>query len=107
MIDGNDIADLIEADDAVVGPYAANYFWDDRSRLKIHWDEEAVHYGDLYSASGGLYTFLCERLPEYCAGHGIKRFTARPSDPEAERILLKRGDWERQEDGLLVWNISE
>lgn len=74
--------------------------WNDGSVMKIDCSPDRVHFLTLNSKRKGLYSDLCESLPELFKDRGVEAFTASAADEESEAILRKRGEWERAERGL-------
>lgn len=78
--------------------------WADGSVMKIDCTAEEVFFQSLVSETPGLYTKLCDTLPELFKERGVKRFRMVPGNDEAEAILRKRGDWqEREGHEPIVW----
>lgn len=88
---------------SIHGYIRVNVKWP-RSELKIDCWPEQVHFLHLRSGRKGLYSDLCDVLPELFRERGVKRFTASPADPSAAEILLKRGVWMPGPRGL-VWEL--
>jgi hypothetical protein len=74
--------------------------WPDGSTMKIDCWPDRVHYLSLTSEREGLYTDLCDTLPELFKGWGVKTFTASAGNDEADAILRKRGEWQDAERGI-------
>lgn len=70
-----------------------NVEWKDGSLLKVECRPDEVNFLTLRSEREGLYSDLCDTLPELFKKRGVETFTARPATPESEAILRKRGDW--------------
>ncbi len=75
--------------------------WDDGSVLKIDCYPERVHFLSLTSKRKGLYSELCDTLPDLFRDRGVKVFTAYPANDEAEAVLRKRGEW----DDAMRWAL--
>lgn len=78
------------------------YFeWADGSVMKIDAFADRVHFLTLHSQREGLYSDLCDTLPEFFKDRGVKTFTASARDGESEAILRKRGEWNEE----MVWEL--
>lgn len=77
-----------------------NVEWEDGSVLKIECSPDEVNFLTLRSQREGLYSDLCDTLPELFKDRGVKSFRASPSGPESESILRKRGAWGDDPKGL-------
>lgn len=78
--------------------------WGDGSTLVIDFNGDTWHFGGLRLVTGqqqGLYTALCEQLPDLARERGVRRFTFSAYEPEGLRRLLRRGDW--HQSGLHEW----
>lgn len=74
--------------------------WQDGSVMKIDCWPERVHFLTLRSERDGLYSDLCDTLPDLFKGWGVKTFTASAGSEESDAILRKRGDWQDAERGI-------
>lgn len=97
-------AELLPGEPQVEGVYAdgpiritAN--WDDGSKLKIDVHDDHVDWKDLTAKRRGLYATLAEKTPPFFKARGIDHFTMTPATSQAKRALLRRLDWQEQEDG--------
>ena len=77
-----------------------NVEWKDGSLLKVECSPDEVNFLTLRSEREGLYSDLCDTLPELFKDRGVKSFRASPSSTESEFILRKRGRWETDPKGL-------
>lgn len=98
---------IIVQADTPTGSVRVNVAWDHpdgRAEMKIECWPERVHYLTLRSGADhptGLYTALCEALPDYFRNRGVLTFTASPRDVDGEAILRSRGAW----DAAMRWRI--
>jgi hypothetical protein len=79
--------------------------WPAGASMKIDCSPTNVHFLTLRSGSDhptGLYTALCNALPDFFRDRGVQTFTAAPRDPEAEGLLRTRGFW----DAVMRWRLA-
>ncbi len=91
---GSEVAEV-----AFPGGVRVYVHWPNGSRMKIDCFPDRVHFLSLHSKRKGLYSDLCDALPDLFCDRGVERFTMSAADEKAEAILLKRGKWERVERG--------
>lgn len=75
--------------------------WEDGSVMKIDCWRERVHFLSLTSERKGLYSDLCDTLPDLFKERGVEVFTAASANEEADAILRKRGGWNE----LMEWEL--
>lgn len=76
-----------------------NVEWKDGSVLKIECSPDEVNFLTLRSEREGLYSDLCDTLPELFKERGVRSFRARATEG-SKGIVLRRGEWRDDPKGL-------
>ena len=79
--------------------------WADGSTMKIDCSPERVNFLSLTSNRKGLYSDLCNELPELFQRRGVTHFAASPASEQASAVLRKRGDWKTAPRRGIRWEL--
>lgn len=77
--------------------------WDDGSSMKIDCTPIEVNFQHLNSNREGLYSHLCDVLPDLFKSRGVREFRATAANEESDAILRKRGEWNDGPKNSIRW----